>query len=374
MAPRQAAETFALGPFLRTFLPHSPRYRRADFLRGAVGAFLGIVVASLVARALAVGTGDVPFIVAPMGATAVLLFAAPASPLAQPWAVVGGNVTSTLVGVAAGRAIDDTTVAAASAVAVAIALMMALRCVHPPGGACALFAAVGGPAVHDQGYAFAVWPVAINSVLLLAVAVLVNNLTGRTYPHAPAVAATTPGSDPAPSERVGVGTADIEQAMARLDQGLDVLPGDVLALVRDAEAHALDRQLGQLRCEAVMARDVETVLPTESVYRVRLLMNQHHVKAVPVVDEGRRVVGIITVYDLFNLDIANLDTAAKVMSSPVTSIHAGAPVAELVSLMTDLGLRHVPVVDDAGHLVGIVTRTELIAVLNQALLSAHQAD
>jgi CBS domain-containing membrane protein len=120
-----------------------------------------------------------------------------------------------------------------------------------------------------------------------------------------------------------------------------------------------------------MARDVETVLPTESVYRVRLIMNQHHVKAVPVVDDERRVVGIITVYDLFNLDIANLDTAGKVMSAPVTTIRTDAPVAQLVSLMTDLGLRHVPVVDEGARLVGIITRTELIAVLNQALLSAR---
>ena len=72
--------------------------------------------------------------------------------------------------------------------------------------------------------------------------------------------------------------------MAGLDQGLDILPDDVLALLRDAEVHAVDRQLGQLKVGTVMARDVLTVLPFETVYRIRLIMNQHHVKAVPVVD------------------------------------------------------------------------------------------
>jgi CBS domain-containing membrane protein len=148
------------------------------------------------------------------------------------------------------------------------------------------------------------------------------------------------------------------------------MPGDVLALVREAEAHALDRRLGQLRVGTLMARDVQTVRATESLYRARLLMNQHHVKALPVVDEEQRVVGIVTVYDLFNLDVVDLDPVSKVMSSPVTTVTADTPVARLVGLMSDLGLRHLPVVDDAGRLLGIVTRTELIAVLHRALVAS----
>ncbi|MFN2517840.1 MAG: HPP family protein, partial [Jatrophihabitantaceae bacterium] len=292
-------------------------------------------------------------------------------PLTQPWPVVGGNLASTLVGVAAGRIIDDTALAASVAVTVAIMTMMLLRCVHPPGGACALFAAVGAPAVHHQGFAFAIFPVAVNTVLLLGIATAVNNLTGRRYPHMPRAVPPVAGTEPAASERLGMQTADIQAAMARLDQGLDILPADVVALMRDAEAHALDRQLGRLRVDAVMARDVMVVLEFETVYRVRLIMNQHHVKAVPVVDADRKVVGIITIYDLFRLGLANLDPTSKVMSSPVATIKASAPVASLVALMTAQGLRHIPVVDDTDRLVGIVTRTELIAVLNQALVSAR---
>ena len=315
------------------------------------------------------GPETLPFIVAPMGATAVLLFAAPASPLAQPWALLVGNTSSALVGIAAGRLFDQATVAAAVAVAVAIALMMLLRCTHPPGEACALLAALRGPAVGEQGFAFALWPVGVNTVVLLLVAALVNNLSGRPYPHVPEPPPLL-GSDPSPSHRVGVQAEDIEQAMARLDRGLDVLPGDVLMLMRDAEAHALDRRLGQLRRGTLMARDVRTVQPTESLYRARMLMNQHHVKALPVVDEQRRAVGIVTVYDLFNPEAVNLDPVAKVMSSPVTTVMVDTPVSRLVGLMTDLGVRHLPVVDDDGRLAGIVTRTVLIAVLHQALVGS----
>ena len=355
----------------RTALRPGPMgYRRAEFLRGGLGALVGIALAALAARTIPGGPALLPFIVAPMGATAVLLFAAPASPLAQPWSVLVGNLASTAVGITAGKLVGDVTLAAAVAVGIAIPLMMALRCVHPPGGACALFSAVGGAAVAQQGFAFVLWPVGVNTVVLLVVGALVNNMTGRPYPHLPDPPPPTQGTDAAPSQRVGVQTEDIRRAMAHLDRGLDILPGDVMALVREAETHALDRRLGQLRVGTLMARDVQTVQAGESLYRARMLFNQHHVKALPVVDAERHVVGIITVYDLFNLDVVDLDPVSKVMSSPVTTVTVDTPVARLVALMTDLGLRHLPVVDDEGRLAGIVTRTELIAVLNQALVES----
>ena len=361
-----------LTAWLRSFAPGGQRYRQSEVVRGALGGLAGIVIAALAGKVLDVGPAALPFIVAPMGASAVLLFAAPASPLAQPWPVIGGNLISSVIGVASGRVFPHDVVPATSvAVGVAIGVMMLLRCLHPPGGACALFAAAAAPAVHHQGFLFPLFPVAVDTVFLLAVAIAVNNLTGRRYPHVPAgEPVRTLGTDVVPTQRLGVRTADVEEAIARLDQGLDVLPGDVIALVRDAEQHALDRQLGRLTCGSIMARDVQTVLPTETMYRVRLIMNQHHVKAVPVIDAERHVLGIITIYDMFHLTLANLDAASKFMTSPVTTIRADEPVSRLVGLMSDRGLRHIPVVDPDDRLVGIVTRSELIAVLNQALVGA----
>jgi CBS domain-containing membrane protein len=343
-------------------------YRRSEVLRGGLGALTGIALAAVTAQAVPGGPAGLPWIVAPMGATAVLLFAAPASPLAQPYPVVVGNVVSTLVGVAAGKLVGDVTLAAAVAVGVAIPVMMLLRCVHPPGGACALFTAVGGAAVAEHGWAFALWPVGVDTVVLLLVAALVNNLTGRPYPHVPEPPRS--GPDVPPTERVGLQAEDVTAAMQRLDRGLDVLPGDVLALVRDAEAHALDRRLGQLRVGALMERDVRTVQPQETLYRARMLMNQHAVKALPVVTPDREVVGIVTVHDLFNLDVVAFDPVAEVMSSPVTTVGVDTPVSELVGLMADRGLRHLPVVDGEGRLAGIVTRAELVAVLHRALVGS----
>lgn len=350
---------------LRGLRPHGMRMSPSDYLRSGLGALLGLLVAAGAAHLLAVGPADLPLIVAPMGASAVLLFAAPASPLAQPWAVVGGNVVSTVVGVAVARVVDEPALAAAAAVAAAIVVMSATRCLHPPGGACALFAALGTGTVAEQGFAFAVFPVGINSVCLVGIAMLVNNATGRTYPHQP------PAPQPAAAERGGLQLDDIRDAIRSIDQGLDVFPKDVLELVRIAEQNAIDRQLGRRTVRAVMEPDVVTVRAEETAYRVRLMFVQDHMKAVPVIDDDRRVVGIVTIYDLFQRDLADLSEVREVMTSPVTTVGADAPVADLVALMTDRGLRHVPVVDADGRIEGVVTRTELIEVLHHALVESR---
>src|SRR5258706_10586585 len=95
---------------------------------------------------------NIPLLVAPMGASAVLLFAVPASPLAQPWSIIGGNLVSATVGVACAALIGNPVHAAALAVAVAVGAMFALRCIHPPSGAVALTAGLGGPAGHAMGF------------------------------------------------------------------------------------------------------------------------------------------------------------------------------------------------------------------------------
>lgn len=340
------------------------RYSPAELARGAAGALIGIAIAGATAKVVPGGPESLPFIVAPMGAAAVLLFAVPASPLAQPWPVVGGNVISTMVGLTAHWLIDDVLIAGAVGVGTAIGVMMLLRCLHPPGGACALLAATATPVIDDQGLAFAALPVAVNTVALLLVAVAVNNLTGRRYPHR---AAAPPPATAAAAE-LALGPADIESAMARLSQRLDVLPEDVVALVRDAEAHALDRRLGSVPVGRIMHTDVASVLPFESIYRARKLIVDREVKTLPVVDDDRHVVGIVSIIDLFTRDLVELEPVETIMVRDVTTIPARTPVAELVPVMTQEGFKVVPVVDDDGRMVGIVTRGDLIAVLHRALL------
>lgn len=154
----------------------------AEKLLAGLGGFVGILLTLVISVPL-VGPHTAMPIVASMGATAVLLFAAPHGPLSQPWPVLAGHVLSAVVGVTCHRVIPSPWLAAPAAVGLAIAAMYYARCIHPPGGATALTAVLAGPAVDPLGYQYVLTPVALNCVAILAVAVAFNYpFAWRRYP------------------------------------------------------------------------------------------------------------------------------------------------------------------------------------------------
>ncbi len=178
-----------LRAWLLGFAPSPVTLGAREWLRSCLGALVGIACVGISMRLLPGIPEAVPLLVAPMGASAVLLFAVPASPLAQPWSLMGGNLVAATVGVACARWIADPVLAASLAIALAIGAMLALRCVHPPSGAVALTAVVGGPSVHALGFGFVLEPIAVQSAALLAAALVYHALTGHRYPHAAAAPA-----------------------------------------------------------------------------------------------------------------------------------------------------------------------------------------
>lgn len=170
---------------MRSFLGIQPQPSTLrERVVSAIGGFVGIFLVTLVSF-LAVDKPDAPFVVASMGAAAVLVFAVPHGPLSQPWPVFGGNIISAFVGVTCYQFIPNVFVAAGCAVGFAIAAMHLFGCLHPPGGASALIAVVGGPSIHAMGYAYVIVPVALNVVIIFAVALIVNKLCcWRHYPAA----------------------------------------------------------------------------------------------------------------------------------------------------------------------------------------------
>ncbi|MBA3817780.1 MAG: HPP family protein, partial [Deltaproteobacteria bacterium] len=152
----------------RVFVPILAGATLRERVIACTGALLGIAVTGLVCALLTGGGVHHILIVAPLGASAVLLFAVPASPLAQPWPIIGGNTISALVGLAVGHWIDEPAIAVGLAVSLAIIVMSFLRCLHPPGGAAALTAVLGGPVVTTAGLVFPLVPVGLNSLILVA--------------------------------------------------------------------------------------------------------------------------------------------------------------------------------------------------------------
>lgn len=142
-------------------------------LWSCVGSLIGIGLCAYISEVF-FEPRDSVFLIGSFGASAVLLFAAQDSPLAQPRNLVGGHLVSALAGVIAYQALGSTWVAAAVAVSSAIGSMSLTRTIHPPGGATALIAVTGGDRIHDLGWAYPFVPVTAGAVLLLAVAVVMS--------------------------------------------------------------------------------------------------------------------------------------------------------------------------------------------------------
>jgi len=167
--------------FFSNFLPEPGHVPWRERGLAGLGALIAIVAVVGVSPLLL----PAPFyVIAAVGASSVLIFAVPASPLAQPWAVFGGYVVSAAVGVTVARWIPFQVLAAGLAVGGAIVAMLMLRCLHAPAGAVALFAVIGGEMIQNLGYAYVFTPVAANAAMLIVLGVAYHALvTGRHYPR-----------------------------------------------------------------------------------------------------------------------------------------------------------------------------------------------
>ena len=161
---------------------HSRASLREQIISSVTACF-AILVLLLFAQYVELGLPFKMLVLASMGASAFLLFVAPHSPLAQPWPVIGGHLVSAFIGVACAQLIPDLSFAAALAVLLSVFVMHILNCLHPPSAATAMIAVLGGPEVHALGWQFCYEVVAINSGLMVVMAIIFNNLVpGRRYP------------------------------------------------------------------------------------------------------------------------------------------------------------------------------------------------
>lgn len=345
--------------WLRGFWPQPLLAGRRDRFAAVLGAALGLICAEWLSRRL-LGESN-PWFVAPMGASAVLLFGVPASPLAQPWPVIGGNLLAALVGVACAAYLGHDGVAAGIAAAVAIGLMFPLRCLHPPGGAVALTAVLGGPAVTRLGFGFALVPVLLNSLLMVGFALLINNALRRRYPHHVAPAAMPMPVNLPPSERVGVRREDLHAVLAERGEMLDIDEGDLQDILLRAEARAHRRHFGRLCCADFMSREPLTVSAETSCAEAADLLRRHGFEVLPVVAASGRLLGAVTASDL--LASQGRGTVSQAVRR---DFHRAGPddlVEALVHVFSDQGMGFALVLDEQDRLLGVVTAADLVAAL-----------
>ncbi|MCH7348663.1 HPP family protein [Aeromonas sp. MR7] len=354
----------------RDFFPVSTNTSVKESCYGALGAFVGLFGTAFVCQW---GLGlNVHWLIAPMGASAVLLFAAPASPLAQPWSILVGNGVSALMGVLSAQLIPDMALASAAAVMLAIAAMFLTRSLHPPGGAVALTAVIGGEGIRQLGVGYVLLPVLLNSLLLLMLALLYNRLLGRRYPNSgKAQPNRHQTADPQPSERIATQATAIDLALEQHGELLDISRQDLQALLQEAQLHALRARVGTVRVQDVMSRDLILIGPDQPAMAAWRLLSHHQIKALPVVDEAGCLAGIITLHDLMIDRVLQQPRGAAalaalrvadLMTRDVLTARRYQPLYDLVAAFSDDGLHHMPVVDGE-QLVGMLTQSDMVAAL-----------
>jgi len=143
-----------------------------ELLISAVGAFIAVVMAEFFSSVI-LQSANSPLIVASTGASAIVIFGSPHALVSRPWNLIGGHSVSAIVGVACFYLITNTLLATSVAIPLSLVAMHFLKCMHPPGGATAVTAIIGGTTIHNLGYAFVIMPIFFNSLILLTVAMAV---------------------------------------------------------------------------------------------------------------------------------------------------------------------------------------------------------
>ncbi|KQT41152.1 MULTISPECIES: HPP family protein [unclassified Methylophilus] len=376
----------AIPAFLKPYWPRPVTGSLRDHARAAFGAGLGILGTGLMAHAALPGDWlTAIFLIAPMGASAVILFCLPSSPLAQPWAILAGNTVAALCGVFFAHLLPaHIAYAAALAMLSAIAMMFALRCLHPPSGAVALTAVLGGETVYQLGYTFILWPVLANSALLVLSAWLYHTLTGYRYPALQID--TKPAGPEHMNYQFGFRQEDLQAALGQFHEVLDISPDSLQALLQQTELIAYHRKLEEIECRHVMRPVTDTLQFGDTLEDAWQTLLQQSEPAIPVVNKANLVIGLLSVADFmqhakpekFNQVAPALkklirwsptthsskpEVVGQIMATPVITILENMHLMHTIPLMTSHHLQLVPVVDKHNKLVGILTQTDIIRAL-----------
>lgn len=369
-------------------------------LREAARAGLGAMLGLALLGAFVLGPTVDPvlglYLIAPFGATAVLVFAIPNSPLAQPWSAVVGNAAAASVGVAVCLSVPDPVLRVVLAVGLAIIAMGLARAMHPPGGAIAMTAALSPDQIRELGFGFVLAPVALGTAVLVLTAVLYARATGRHYPlrqfEAPSPAGT---ADKASAERLGLSEAELTEILQRYRQSLNLGVEDLARLIGAAQIRAAGHRAGPLTAGDIMSRDLVTVGPDTPLLSVAELFRQHGFTSLPVVGADGAFLGVIFQIHLirrgrdealrqnrgFSRAMALLlgprpaapVRAGDIMDTATPRAEQSTPAGALLPMLSEGHCAAVPVLD-GGRIVGIVTRTDLIAALARRSLGPEPSE
>jgi CBS domain-containing membrane protein len=285
--------------------------------------------------------------------------------------------------------VSEISTAAAYAVGGSVLIMLLLRCLHPPAAATSLTPIMAGDSITSLGYSFVLVPVAVNVITMLFLVIIINRwVMGRSYPS------PLPVKKPRhqrhsviePSHNIGFSEQDLSLALKESDVFIDMTHAELGHLFTQVEMNVFKRVKGNILCADIMIKNVTTVEYGTEVEETWVLMRNEGLKAVPVIDRARRVIGIITWNDFFkfidlnayegfqdkfrgfirrtaDMSASKPESAGLIMSRIVVTMPETSHISDLVSLMSIHGHRQIPIVNSEERLVGMVYQANLIAAL-----------
>lgn len=374
--------------FIKRYLvADTPTPPLSERIKSAVGTALGVAAVLCVTYLL---FEHQYAMLAAVGASAVIMFAIPHSPMAQPWSVIGGYFIAVSIGLLALYTMMPPIVGIAVAIVLVVLMTMTFKCLHPPAGAIVIFVFNQNP-VDFPASLTVVSSVMVAALLLVMLATLLNNLgLGRKYPQC----LTEPiknlhrTRDELPTIRTGVTHEDLDYALKKHGTYVDIQENELINLYESAIDHAFSRKMNTL-CGDIMARDIIAIDEAASLDDAWGLLHKHKIMALPVINKQRHVIGIITIAD-FLKDVASQSThyrvgleqlmagsensvadtrpVSQIMTQPVITEQMDAPVSVLIKKLSDWGMHHVPIVNAQQELVGMITQSDLIGSMYQKIV------
>lgn len=334
---------------------------------------------------------DAPILVASMGASAVILFIIPSSPLARPWPFVGGHLVSGTTGLLITHYQTDLEIAAALTVGLAVLMMILLRCLHPPGAATALAPILNAPQNPTINFDFLWSPLGINILVMLGLVLIINRLIANN--NVPALSPLKDTETRLPTNLINIDANDIEKAISDLNLVVDINEDELYKIITLLQLSSFQKNIGKLNCSDIMTKNIVTVSYDTTVESAWKLMLDNTLKALPVLDRTQRLIGIVTRQDfLKNINLtayekienrwlkfikpsADIHTnkpesIGHIMNKKVKSLPSHADIADLLSIMLDQEHNQIPIVNDKGQLIGMVTQNQLMTTMfNQIVLN-----
>lgn len=363
------------------------RVSLSEMLASAGAATIALALVAWISKQSLSGS-NLPFILASMGATAVILFAAPTSTMGRPWPLLAGHLLAAFIGISCGKLTGNLLISVPLTIGLTIFAMHYLRCIHPPGGATALLTLLGGAEVSAAGYQFLLTPLAINLGILMLAAFILNKIRaeqGRKS-RIEIPSAWQRRRQIAPTQGSSIDPQDLQAAIDELDSYVDLDAAQLAQLFDMAQRQHHSRKLGDMSCAEIMDPNPLALQYGDALDQAWHALSPHDEQAIIVINRVGHVEGIVTVTDFIEqargfagateqerilalitptttLTSDKPETVGQIMTATTICISQDHSAADAWPMFEQYHIHHLPVIDENDKLVGIINRSTLAQIL-----------